>query len=127
MATQPVNINVFGRSFRVNCPVEQKEALEFSALDLDNRLRELKNRTGVSNIEQLIFIAALNVCHELAEERKKTSEYATNMENRIKALQETIERALMQHASLDSASFEEKVTQAPTHETVDTPPSTQLL
>lgn len=101
MTTQPVDIFVFGRTFRVNCPAEQKEALELAAMDLDNRLTELKNRTRVTNVEQLVFIAALNVCHELAQERNKTAEFAHNMEERIRLLQHTIEQALLEHTSID--------------------------
>lgn len=102
MTTQRVDISVFGRSFRVNCPTEQKEALELAALDLDTRLTELKNRTGVSNVEQLVFIAALNVCHELAQERTKTADFAHTMEARIRLLQSTIEQALLQHTTVDN-------------------------
>ncbi|BBG59600.1 Z ring-associated protein ZapA [Providencia rustigianii] len=94
MSAQPVDIQIFGRSMRVNCPIEQKEALLESAKELENRLQNLKDRSGVTNTEQLIFIVALNVCHELAQEKTKTRDYAYNMEEKIKVLQQTIEQAL---------------------------------
>lgn len=71
MSAQPVDIQVFGRSLRVNCPPEQQDALNMAAEDLSQRLQDLKVRTRVNNTEQLVFIAALNVCHELAQERLK--------------------------------------------------------
>lgn len=125
MTTQRVDISVFGRSFRVNCPTQQKEALELAALDLDNRLTELKNRTGVSNVEQLVFIAALNVCHELAQERTKTAEYAHSMEARIRLLQDTIEQALLQHTTVDSLAKHQSEYTIPefTTQVADIPPS----
>jgi cell division protein ZapA len=100
MSAQPVDIQIFGRSLRVNCPPEQQDALNMAADDLNQRLQDLKVRTRVSNTEQLVFIAALNVCHELAQERLKTRDYASNMEQRIRMLQQTIEQALLEQGRI---------------------------
>ena len=100
MSAQPVDIQIFGRSLRVNCPPEQQQELNVAAEDLNQRLQDLKVRTRVTNTEQLVFIAALNVCHELAQERLKTRDYASNMEQRIKMLQQTIEQALLQQGHI---------------------------
>ncbi|MGP2824806.1 cell division protein ZapA [Serratia ureilytica] len=109
MSAQPVDIQIFGRSLRVNCPPEQQDALNMAADDLNQRLQDLKVRTRVSNTEQLVFIAALNVCHELAQERLKTRDYASNMEHRIRMLQQTIEQALLEQGRISErqdAQFE---------------------
>ncbi len=71
-----------------------------AAEDLSQRLQDLKVRTRVNNTEQLVFIAALNVCHELAQERLKTRDYASNMEQRIRMLQQTIEQALLEQGRI---------------------------
>ena len=96
MSAQPVDIQIFGRSLRVNCPPEQRDALNKAAEELDQRLQDLKVRTRVTNSEQLVFIAALNICYELAQEKTKTRDYAASMEQRIKLLQQTIEDALLE-------------------------------
>lgn len=109
MSAQPVDIQIFGRSLRVNCPPEQQDALNMAAVDLNERLQDLKVRTRVTNTEQLVFIAALNVCHELAQERLKTRDYASNMEQRIRMLQQTIEQALLEQGKIserEGAPFE---------------------
>jgi len=109
MSAQAVDILIFGRSLRVNCPPEQQEALNMAAEDLNQRLQDLKVRTRVTNTEQLVFIAALNVCHELAQERLKTRDYASNMEQRIRMLQQTIEQALLEQGKIserEGAPFE---------------------
>lgn len=100
MSAQPVDIQIFGRSLRVNCPPEQQEALNAAAADLDQRLQDLKVRTRVNNTEQLVFIAALNICHELAQEKSKTRDYASNMEQRIRMLQQTIDQALVEQGRI---------------------------
>jgi cell division protein ZapA len=109
MSAQPVDIQIFGRSLRVNCPPEQQDALNAAAEDLNQRLQDLKVRTRVTNTEQLVFIAALNICHELAQEKVKTRDYAANMEQRIRMLQQTIEQALLEQGRIterQGAKFE---------------------
>jgi len=100
MSAQPVDIQIFGRSLRVNCPPEQQDALNLAAEDLNQRLQDLKVRTRVTNTEQLVFIAALNICHELAQEKGKTRDYAANMEQRIRMLQQTLEQALVEQGRI---------------------------
>ena len=80
MSAQPVDIQIFGRSLRVNCPPDQRDALNQAADDLNQRLQDLKERTRVTNTEQLVFIAALNISYELAQEKAKTRDYAASME-----------------------------------------------
>lgn len=94
MSAQPVDIQIFGRSLKVNCPPEQQDALNMAAEALNQRLQDLKDRTRVTNTEQLVLIAALNVCHELSQEQLKIREYASNMDQRMRMLQQTIEQAL---------------------------------
>jgi cell division protein ZapA len=100
MSVQPVDIQIFGRMLRVNCPPEQRDALNQAAEDLNKRLQDLKERTRVNNTEQLIFIAALNVCHELAQERSKSHDNVVDIEERIRTLLQTIEQALLEQSGL---------------------------
>ena len=71
MSAQPVDLQIFGRSLRVNCPPEQRDALNQAADDLNQRLQDLKERTRVTNTEQLVFIAALNISYELTQEKRR--------------------------------------------------------
>lgn len=104
MSAQPVDIQIFGRSLRVNCPPDQLTALNQAADDLNQRLQDLKERTRVTNTEQLIFIAALNISYELTQEKTKTRDYAASMEQRIQMLQQTIERALLDQGRVSDKS-----------------------
>ncbi|GKX57512.1 cell division protein ZapA [Leminorella grimontii] len=109
MSAQPVDIQILGKSLRINCPQEQREALSRAAADLNQRLLDLKERTRVTNSEQLILTAALNISYELTQEKDKTDEYAKSMEMRIRMLQDTIEQALVEQSQISqrrSANFE---------------------
>ncbi|AWK14723.1 cell division protein ZapA [Candidatus Fukatsuia symbiotica] len=101
MSAQPVEIQIFGRSLKINCPLEKQEALEKAKEDLEQRLQDLRERTKVTNTEQLVFIVGLNLCAELTQEKVKTDEeerkkcdYIAKMEFRITELQKVIDRAL---------------------------------
>lgn len=97
MPDQAIDIQIFGRILRINCPAQQKDALNKAVEDLTQRLQDLKVKTKVTNIDQLIFIAALNICHELNQEKLKTIEYANNIKQHILVLQKNINQALTVH------------------------------
>ncbi|EFS12397.1 putative cell division protein ZapA [Escherichia coli 2846750] len=48
----------------------------------------------------MVFIAALNISYELAQEKAKTRDYAASMEQRIRMLQQTIEQALLEQGRI---------------------------
>ena len=95
MSAQPVDLQIFGRSLRVNCPPEQRDALNQAADDLNQRLGRGKERRGGANAAQVGLIAAGNIRDEWTQEKAKTRDYAASMEQRIKMLQQTIEQALL--------------------------------
>ncbi|VTN11625.1 Z ring-associated protein ZapA [Raoultella terrigena] len=100
MSAQPVDLQIFGRSLRVNCPPEQRDALSQAADDLNQRLQDLKERTRVTNTEQLVFIAALNISYELTQEKAKPATTPPVWKQRIRMLQQTIEQALLEQGRI---------------------------
>ncbi|KXF80184.1 cell division protein ZapA [Enterovibrio coralii] len=103
MTTQAVEIRILGKIMRVNCPAGQERSLQDAADDFDKRLHELSARTKVTNTEQLLTIAALNVCYELQTEKQKIADDRNEMEQRITLLQKTIEEALLKHSASKEA------------------------
>ncbi len=99
MSAQPVDIQIFGRALRVSCPAEQQDALHQAARELDKQLQDLKLRTRVTNTEQLVFIAALNICYELEKEKQKTEQYSASLAKRIRLLQQNLEQILQEQTS----------------------------
>ncbi|CZF78674.1 cell division protein ZapA [Grimontia marina] len=103
MTTQAVEIQILGKIMRVNCPAGQEQALKEAADDFDQRLHELSERTKVTNTEQLLTIAALNICYELRAERQQNTDDKNDMEQRIVLLQQTIEEALLKYSASKEA------------------------
>lgn len=94
MDTQVVNIHVFGRTLKLTCPVDEIEALNIAAKDLDDRLNELRRKTQLMNSDQLIITAALNISYELTKEKLKNNQLDGELTERLKNLQLLLDRAL---------------------------------
>ncbi|MDA0149689.1 MULTISPECIES: cell division protein ZapA [Vibrio] len=96
MSSQAVEVEILGKLTRVNCPAGQEEALLQAAKRLDDRLKDMTDKTKVTNEVQLLTIAALNFCYEI-ETRNDTTE---QHEQQQAELSERMEKL---SASLDDA------------------------
>ena len=66
MSAEPnfLDVNIMGREYRVACTPEEREAL-LAAVDLvDNKMREIAQRTRSTIAERVAVMAALNIAHE---------------------------------------------------------------
>ena len=59
-----VRVQILGREFPVACPAGQEHELEAAAEFIDNRMREIQDKTGNNALERLAVMAALNIAHE---------------------------------------------------------------
>ena len=59
-----VRVQILGREFPVACPPGQEHELEAAAEFVDNRMRDIQEKTGNSALERLAVMAALNIAHE---------------------------------------------------------------
>ena len=67
MSAEPnfLDVKIMGREYRVACSAEERDAL-LSAVDLvDNKMREVAQRTKSTIAERVAVMAALNLAHEL--------------------------------------------------------------
>ena len=94
MSGQPMDIKLLDRNYRVMCPDGQESALREAARQLDMRLNETKSSANLSGMEQIAVMTALNLCHEWLQERQKQGEYTAVLEDKIRLLQGTIEKAM---------------------------------
>lgn len=59
-----MQVQILGREFPVACPVGQEHELESAAEFVDNRMRDIQEKTGNNGFERLAVMAALNIAHE---------------------------------------------------------------
>ncbi len=95
MSNQAVDVEILGKITRVNCPPGQEKALVAAAQDLDARLKEMSERTKVTNEIQLLTFAALNICYELNSKSSASNEQQQLMVERMEQLTDSLDKALM--------------------------------
>ena len=66
MSAEPnfLDVNIMGREYRVACTPEEREALLASVDLVDNKMREIAQRTKSTIAERVAVMAALNIAHE---------------------------------------------------------------
>jgi cell division protein ZapA len=66
-----LDVNIMGRSYKVTCPDEEREALLQAVAYLDQKMGEIKSSGRVASAERIAVMAALNIAHELLEARTR--------------------------------------------------------
>lgn len=90
MTTQVVDIQILGRTLKLNCPVDELVALDQAARDLEHRLDELRRKVEIMNSDKLLITAALNISYELTQEKNKNSQLL----DRIAKIQQLLDNSL---------------------------------
>ncbi|SIO94151.1 cell division protein ZapA [Vibrio spartinae] len=96
MSNQAVDVEILGKITRVNCPPGQEDSLIQAAKELDNRLKEMTERTKVTNEVKLLTIAALNICYELQSQIKENQQTTSHLATRIERLSTSLDQVIHQ-------------------------------
>jgi len=92
--TTAVDVHILDKDYRVACPDEEHSALIASANLLSNRMQEIRDGGKVIGSDRIAVMAALNLTHELLQQRNSREDLSLSITSRIRSLQEKIERAL---------------------------------
>ena len=71
MSLKLVEVVVLGQVLRLNVPAEQEEILRQAARNLDLQVSEMKERTGLLQLDRVLSIVALNLSFELTKKKNK--------------------------------------------------------
>lgn len=92
--TKPMRIHIMDKEYLVACPDNEREALFASAELLTEKMKEIRDTGKVVGADRIAVMAALNMAHELLEQKYNREEYQLTVSNRIRALQDKIDVAL---------------------------------
>ena len=92
MSLKLVEVVVLGQVLRLNVPAEQEEILRQAARNLDLQVSEMKERTGLLQLDRVLSIVALNLSFELTQEKNKNAQNV--LCTRIQQLDHSLENAL---------------------------------
>ena len=91
MSLKMVEIVVLGQVLRLNVPQEQEDALRQAARNLDALVSEMKEKTGLIQLDRVLSIVALNLSFELTQEKNKYTQIEEVLKTRIQQLNHSLE------------------------------------
>ena len=90
MSLKMVEIVVLGQVLRLNVPQEQEDALRQAARNLDALVSEMKEKTGLIQLDRVLSIVALNLSFELTQEKNKNTQIEDVLKTRIQQLNHSL-------------------------------------
>ena len=97
----PVVVQILDKEYRIACQKGEQDVLLASAALLDQRMREIKAGAKVIGNDRIAVMAALNLAHELLEQKNRKDDSSQSINMRLRAMQEKIEFALNQGNQLE--------------------------
>jgi cell division protein ZapA len=92
-----MGVRILDREYLVACPPEEREGLVSAANLLDARMREIRSSNRMAGIDRIAVLAALNLAHELLQQRngggerdREISRTLSDLTRRIDGLLETV-------------------------------------
>ncbi len=92
-----LDVVIMGRSYKVACEDEQRDALLASVAYVDQKMSEIKSAGRVASAERIAIMAALNIAHELLSLRSGNAAPSFDIEalkRRMNDMQMTLDHAL---------------------------------
>ena len=99
--SKTVTVNIMDKEYRVACEPGEEDALLASALDLDERMRAIRQSGKIIGTERIAVMVALNMAHELLNLSNSNDEMEASLEKRMRNLRDQVEVALHQFNQLE--------------------------
>lgn len=90
-----LDVAIMGRTYKVACPDDEREALLSAVAFLDRKMNEIKDAGKVAGAERIAVMAALNIAHELLTSRNSAVGFdMEGLRRRMAAMEATLDQAL---------------------------------
>jgi cell division protein ZapA len=99
--SQPINISILDKDYKVACPVGEQAALIESAKYLDSKMREVRDSGSIIGAERIAVITALNMANELLNASSEKIDVDSAITPRLKSLESKISKVLQQARQLE--------------------------
>jgi cell division protein ZapA len=99
-AAKTVEVQLLGRTYRVACEDDEREALMQAVAYLDGKMNEIRRAGKVMGAERIAVMAALNVAHELLSVRLGAGFDIGQAKRRIAAIESRLEEAIAKQEKL---------------------------
>jgi cell division protein ZapA len=102
MSTKPktLDVSILGRSYRVTCADDEREALLAAVAYVEKKMTEIKAASKVAGVERIAVMAALNIANELLSIKIGSGFDMAELKRRMNSVQSKLDQALSQQDSL---------------------------
>jgi cell division protein ZapA len=97
--SKALDVNIMGRTYKVACAEEEREALLQAVAYLDRKMNEIKGAGKVAGLERIAVMAALNITHEFLSQKVGGFDMG-ELRRRMALMQATLDEALSQQDKL---------------------------
>jgi cell division protein ZapA len=95
-----LDVSIMGRSYRVTCADDEREALLAAVAYVDKKMTEIKAASKVAGTERIAVMAALNIANELLSIKLGSGFDIAELKRRMNLVQSKLDQALSQQDSL---------------------------
>jgi cell division protein ZapA len=95
-----LDVSIMGRSYRVTCADDEREALLAAVAYVDKKMTEIKAASKVAGTERMAVMAALNIANELLSIKIGSGFDMAELKRRMNLVQSKLDQALSQQDSL---------------------------
>ncbi|HEY6239237.1 MAG TPA: cell division protein ZapA [Burkholderiales bacterium] len=93
--SKTLDVTIMGRTYKVACSEEERNALLSAVAYLDRKMTEIKSAGRVASAERIAVMAALNITHELLSSRNSAGGFdMEGLRRRMAAMEATLDQAL---------------------------------
>lgn len=89
----PIKVQILGKEYPVACSPEEQHELLIAARYLDDKMRNIRDTGRVIGTERIAVMAALNIAHELLQEKRESHHSSQNISGRLSAMRERLDAA----------------------------------
>jgi len=89
-----IDISILGQQYKIACPEGEELTLQDSVDQFNEKIRNIKSSARTLRNEQVIVLAALNLCHELNVEKTKNAKHTEKLDQRIQKMNDSIDLLL---------------------------------
>jgi cell division protein ZapA len=98
--SKTLDVSIMGRSYRVACADEEREALLAAVAYVDKKMTEIKTASKLAGTERIAVMAALNIANELLSIKLGSGFDMAELKRRMNSVQSKLDQALSQQDSL---------------------------
>ena len=96
-----VSIRILDKEYQVACPASERTDLLDSAEILNQKMREVRDNSGVVGLDRIAVMAALNMANDLLHARARDKELDGDVSLRLKMISDRVESVLGSTQQLD--------------------------